>query len=131
MIITDEQIEQAKQHTMYMRYGNRRKPYHDHPDCIRLAVEWLAAQGRIKKPGTHRHGLKHYVESWAGRYVSADDVCVAGTLLGLQGRYPCFDISSRMTRPNLSRLEGIGEAMTHKNYLGRHNGVYSRLEAEV
>lgn len=125
MTITDEQIEQAKQSTRYTG-----KPVHEHPDCIRIAAEWLSAQRRIKQPTSREHGLKHIIEAWAGRYVSHFDVEVAATLLGLQGRYPYYDISSRLTRPRLTRLEGIGEAMKHRGYLASpwHVDVYARPE---
>ena len=126
MNITDEQIDREKQHTMYTDTA-----HHEHPDCIRIAVQWLAAQQWVKRPNRRAlRPIKHIIESWAGRYVSEADVCVAATLLGLQGRYPYFNISSRLTRPNLSRLEGIGEAMTQKNYLGHYGEVYSGLEEE-
>jgi len=77
------------------------------------------------------HSLKHIIEAWGGRYVSYFDVEVAAALLGLQGRYPFYDISSKLTRPSLSRLEGIGEAMKHRGYLSRpwHRDVYSIDEA--
>lgn len=127
MTITTEQIEQAKRRTRY-----RGTPYHQHPDCIRIAVEWLAAQRRMKNPTSREHSLKHIIESWAGRYVSHSDVEVAAVLVGLQGHYPFFNISSSLTRPNLSRLEGIGEAMAHKNYLLNpwHSNVYAVVEEE-
>ncbi len=119
--IPDEQIEEASRRTRYAS-----KPYHQHPDCIRIAAEWLDAQRRLKAPAVGRGGwhLKHIIEAWAGRYVSQSDVEVAATLLGLKGRYPFYDISSRLTRPKLSRLEGIGEAMTQIGYLTSHQDVY-------
>lgn len=116
MNITNEQIEAAKANTNY----TTGKPHHEHPDCIRIAVEWLAAQRQIKRP-TRRaflcFPLKHIIESWGGRYVSRDDVEVAALLLGLQGQYPRFNISSRLTRPSSKRIQGVGQAMTHEIYL--------------
>lgn len=43
--LTNEQIEEAKQRTQFTA-----KPYHEHPDCIRIAAEWLDAQRRLKAP---------------------------------------------------------------------------------
>ena len=127
MFLTDEHIELGKQQTVYTLNPAR----HEHSDCIRIAVAWLEAQKRLKNPSFGRggHPLKHIIESWAGRYVSQNDVEVAATLLGLLGAYPYFNISSRLTRPSLLRLDGIEQAMKHKNYLGWYDAAYSRLEA--
>lgn len=122
MKFTDEQIEEAKRRTLYTS-----KPHHEHPDCIRIAAEWLAAQQRIQKPSNYRYGIKQFVEAWAGRYVSASDVEVAATLLGLEGWYPCYNIHKRRTLPHLSRLVGIFEAMTQMDYR-RHLGRYTWIE---
>lgn len=129
MNITNEQIEAAKANTNY----TTGKPHHEHPDCIRIAVEWLEAQKRLKNPSFGRggHPLKHIIESWAGRYVSRDDVEVAANILGLQGAYPYFNISSRLTRPNLTRIQGIDQAMTHKIYLGKYDHAYALMEGEL
>jgi hypothetical protein len=119
MHVSDDQIEEAKRRTHYSNHSNTGEPNHEHPDCIRIAVQWLDAQRRLKSPAVGRGGwpLKHIIESWGGRYVSMNDVEVAATILGLRGIYPYFNISSRLTKPSLSRLEGIEEAMKHPNYL--------------
>ena len=125
MNFTDEQIRAACMATTYTT-----KPHHEHPDCIRIAFEWLAAQQMTSRPSRRAAWpIKHLAESWAGRYVSEADVCVAATLLGLLGRYPHFSISSRLTRPSMSRLRNIGEALTQKNYLfSDYDDCYSRFE---
>lgn len=71
---------------------------------------------------------KHFIEAWAGRYVSQSDVSVAAVLLGLQGSYPRFNISSRLIRPSLARLEGIGEAGAHPGYRARPQNIYKHDE---
>ena len=65
--------------------------------------------------------LKHYIEEWAGRYVSTSDVEVAATLHPeINGQYPFYNISSRLTEPSVSRLENIGEALTHNSKRSNH-----------
>lgn len=127
MSLTIQQIEEAKRHTVYTD-----EAYHEHPDCIRIAVAWLAAQKRLKHPAKKGccFALKHVIESWAGRYISSSDVEVAAHLLGLKGEYPDYNFSRRLTRPGLWRLEGIESAMTMENYLGQYEDAYSSLETE-
>ena len=122
-------IEKAKAKTRY----SENPPYHEHQDCIAIAIEWLSAQKRTKRPGKRTAPpLKHIIESWAGRYVSQSDVEVAATVLNIPGRYPHYAISQKMIKPSLSRLDGIGEAMTQLNYCNtnyRYQADEDHLEA--
>lgn len=99
-----------------------RAPYsadrlHEHPDCVRLAYEWLDAQTKTKAPNRRFRPLKHIIEHWAGRYVSASDVEVAAAMHpDIIGRYPYYNISQRMVQPNPRRFAGIGQAMAHGHY---------------
>ena len=86
---------------------------HEHPDCVRIAFAWLDAQTRIKSRLKAQVALKHLIERWGGRYVSSHDVQVAAGLLGLEGDYPFYNLSSRFTWPDRARLKGVGEAGAH------------------
>lgn len=124
-MFTRQQIAEAKA-TAAVANG-----FHQHDDCILIACQWLDAQKRVKKPNQQSWSrpLKHIIESWAGRYVSSDDVTVAAHLLGLKGTYPRFNISTRFTLPSTRRLEGIGEAMRHQSYRENHDiNTYARIE---
>lgn len=102
-----------------------------HDDCIRIAHQWLGAQTKTKAVTRVDRQLKHYIETWGGRYVSESDVQVAAEILKLQGTYPCFNISRRLTLPSDARLAGIGEARTQAYRLtARHiKEVYSTKES--
>ena len=94
--------------------------HHGHLDCIRLAAAWLMAQQPIKSPTYSCLGIKHRVEREVGRYVSADDVTVAGNVLGLTRivrGIPFLTISRRTTKPAPERFLGIGEYMQHPHYI--------------
>ncbi|MBM9515039.1 hypothetical protein [Desulfogranum marinum] len=127
---TDAEIEQAKRATNYI---DNDTAYHQHPDCIRIAYQWLDAQTKTMQPNK-RSGwaIKHLIERWGGRYVSQSDVEVAAHLHpDIEGRYPYFNISSRLMDPNISRLEGIPEAFQHMNYRDQHDfptRIYKRTE---
>ncbi len=109
-MLSDTDIEAGKKRTKYSLRGD---PHHEHNDCIRIAYEWLDAQVKTKERSNKKHDLKHIIEQWGGRYVSQADVDVAAELHPeIRGKYPYFNISSRLTRPSKSRLEGIGEAFT-------------------
>lgn len=114
-MLSDNEIEAAKART---RYSLLEGPHHEHNDCIRMAYEWLDAQPKLEKPNTRRTwALKHLIEKWAGRYVSTTDVDVAAELHpDITGKYPHFNLSSRLIWPNERRLSGIGEAGKHPNY---------------
>lgn len=117
-MISDSEIETAKRRTEY-RLESR---LHPHNDCIRIAYEWLDAQKKIKSPTKKQFALKHLIEKCAGRYVSSSDVCIAAELhTEIFGRYPFFNISSRLVEPSLERLNGIEEAMKHMNYRETHD----------
>ncbi|XQU09213.1 hypothetical protein P4544_05405 [Halomonas sp. LY9] len=117
-MISKEEISSAKLRTKYSLDSQ----LHQHDDCVRIAYEWLDAQKKIKNSAKKPFGLKHLIENWAGRYVSNSDVCVAAELHpDIDGKYPFFNISSRLTEPSLQRLNGIGEAMKHKNYRDSHD----------
>ena len=116
-ILTDEQIEEAKQRVHY----TTGQPLHQHNDCIRIAYEWLDAQQTINTAQKHGFALKHLIEKWGGRYVSQSDVEVAAYMHpAIRGAYPFFNISARLTLPADDRLDGIGEAHTHSNYREQH-----------
>jgi hypothetical protein len=100
---------------------------HEHPDCIRIAYEWLSAQYRTKVVYKRHLPLKHIIESWAGRYVSKDDVVVAAKVLRMNGEYPNYNISKRLVKPCRQRLEKIESAQTQKNYSEMYE-IYKRDE---
>ena len=115
-MITDKEIEDAK---LQVEYRNN-PPHHEHNDCIRMAYEWLDAQQKTKSPTKKTYAIKHLIEAWAGRYVSTSDVEVAAYLHPvINGRYPHYNISARLTEPSTTRLEGIEEAFKH-DYRGNH-----------
>ena len=124
MTLSAEQIAAAKRTTTYRSEDE----HHEHDDCIRLAYEWLDAQVKTKGIGRTQHPIKHYIETWAQRYVSTADVIVAASLHpDVRGRYPYFNIRSPAVRPHPRRLAGIGEAGKHK--YERYKDVYSTDEA--
>lgn len=104
--------------------------FSESPDSVRIAFQWLDAQLTRKTPAQWFHlPLKHVIESWAGRYVSTHDVITAAHLHPrIVGRYPAFNLSHHLTLPSVQRLEGIGEAFTHRQYLGSYAPSYSRAE---
>jgi hypothetical protein len=113
VVLTDEQIEQAKGRTNY----TTGEPLHQHNDCIRIAYEWLDAQIKTVSPTKRGFALKHLIEKWGGRYVSQSDVEVAAQMHPkVKGKYPYYNISARLVLPAEERLRGIGEAFTHSNY---------------
>ncbi len=116
-MISDKEIENAKKNTYYTLDDHSIQ----HNDCIRIAYEWLDAQKNIKSKIKMEYPLKHMIENWAGRYVSITDVDIAAYLhKGIEGEYPYYNISSRLTEPFKGRLEKIGEAFQHQNYRENH-----------
>ena len=114
-MITSTDIENAK------RRLHLKDPNHQHEDCIRIAYEWLDAQKKLKNPRSSHAALKHYIEEWAGRYVSRSDVEVAAEIHPLiKGHYPSYNLSSRLVEPSLSRLDNIAEANTQSHYRENH-----------
>lgn len=124
-MLTDEEIERAKRETKY----TNQSPRHEHPDCIRIAYEWLDAQKKIASHMRRTMPLKHIIEKWGGRYISTSDVEVAAVLHPeIKGTYPHYNISSRLTEPSTDRLKGISEAFKH-DYRDRHDKkLYSLTE---
>jgi hypothetical protein len=115
-MLTDQEIEAGKART---RYSLGDDILHEHPDCIRMAYEWLDAQRLVKTSKARTRPVKHLVEKWAGRYVSTSDVEVAATLHPrIVGAYPRFNLSARLVLPNDRRLAGIGQAFS-QNYRDR------------
>lgn len=124
--ITDEEIAVAKMRATYTHSD----PRHEHNDCIRIAYEWLDAQLLIKSHQKTGMDLKHLIENWAGRYISTSDVEVAAHLHDdINGTYPHYNISSRLTEPSIERLVGITEAYKHskREY---HKADYYRFVEE-
>lgn len=124
-MLTDEQIEHGK-----TKAPITLEHHHEHNDCIRLAYEWLDAQQKLKNTTSKRWALKHVVEKWAGRYISQSDMEVAAWLHPeIKGKYPYFNISSRLTLPSENRLIGIGEAGTQLNYREQFDTkIYKQIE---
>lgn len=122
--ISDHNIEEAKAITNYTE-----TIYHEHPDCIRIAYQWLDAQQITLRRVRYAFPLKHIIESWAERYVSQADVEVAATMHPfIKGEYPYYFISSNLTEPDASRLKDISEALTQDNYRSSGSEVYKRSE---
>lgn len=116
-MLTDQEIQQA-----INKISKNPNNLHEHPDCIRIAYAWLDAQKKIQNSCSKLYPIKHYIEKWAGRYVSENDVEVAAYLHPeIKGTYPKFNISSNLTEPRRSRLIGISEAMTQLNYHNNHD----------
>ena len=116
-MLSDSEIENAKKETKY----SHGQPHHEHNDCIRMACEWLDAQKKTKGHIRKSYDIKHLIEKWAGRYVSQSDVEVAASLhADIKGKYPYFNISSRLTEPSKNRLNNISEAFKH-DYQKRHD----------
>lgn len=125
-MLSDSEIEQAKRKTKY----SSKETNHEHLDCIRIAYQWLDAQKKIKGKSTKTMPLKHIIERWGSRYVSRSDVEVAATLHPeIDGEYPHFNISARLTEPSKGRLEGISEAFKH-DYGSRHDSMMYSLHEE-
>lgn len=125
-MLTDERIQAAKTTTLY---SSSERPLHEHNDCIRFAYEWLDAQvktkGKLKTPLQ----IKHLIERWAGRYVSTADVDVAASLHpDVQGQYPYFNISSRLTNPSAARISMLGQAFTQDQNERHDLSKYARSE---
>lgn len=122
-MLTDKQIDDAKVKLRILDAN------YEHNDCIRIAYEWLDAQTKTKAPRDVVDLLKHLIEKWAGRYVSASDVEVAASLHPqIMGKYPRFNISSRLTEPSVERLKSIGQANTQGQRENHNPKAYKRRE---
>ncbi|MGE8653528.1 MAG: hypothetical protein ACN6NV_07235 [Acinetobacter gandensis] len=116
-MLTDQEIQLA-----ISQVSKNPDNLHEHPDCVRIAYAWLDAQKKIQSACRQSYPIKHYIEKWAGRYVSESDVEVAAYLHPeIKGKYPNFSISSNLTEPSRSRLISISEAMTQLNYHNSHD----------
>lgn len=125
-MLSAEQIAAAKKDFRYSHPGD---VFHEHDDCIRLAYEWLDAQNIRATPSKEFRPLKHIIERWAGRYVSQDDVEIAASLHPrIRGKYPNFNLSTRLVLPSDRRLEGIGEALTQDYRARLDPQVYAMRE---
>ncbi|MFI7801268.1 hypothetical protein PSFL_23650 [Pseudomonas sp. DD1] len=125
-MLSDKQIDDAIK-AAPPAPGESRQP--EHRDCIRFAYEWLDAQTKTKGIQKIPFDLKHLIQRWAGRYVSSSDVEVAAYLHPeIRGRYPYFNISSRLTSPSINRISNLGETYTQTK--GEHHDLarYSRSE---
>lgn len=124
-MLTASEIAGGKARTAY----SLDEEHHEHDDCIRIAYEWLDAQRKTKSAIKSGRPLKHLIEKWGGRYVSTTDVEVAATLHPeIQGKYPYYNISTRLTRPSDRRLDGIDQAFT-QGYRDRINeAAYKVIE---
>lgn len=132
MILTDQEIEKAKQEIINIRDGIS----HRHNDCVRIAYEWLNAQKKRKSIsmsyGSHIKGM---IKMWAKRFVGIDDVLVAAHLhpeiiICIRCANPRFNLSLKYTIPSYDRLYGIGEANKH-NYTERIEQHYSYIEQSI
>lgn len=123
-MLSDADIEEAKFRTKYSQ-----EAHHEHNDCIRMAYQWLDAQNNVKLAARRWRPLKHIIEKWAGRYISQTDVEVAAVLHPkITGRYPDFNLSTRLVMPNDRRLQGLGEALS-QGYRDRlEPGTYKIIE---
>ena len=125
-MITDEQIECGKKE---VSYSLREDPVHEHHDCVRIAYAWFDAQTKLGNSTKRTPSLKHKIEKWAGRYVSTADVELAAYLHPeIHGTYPRFNISTRLTLPSDSRLNGISEAFTQEYRCRFDASIYSAHE---
>lgn len=124
-MLTDIEIKIAKSKVGKSTSDN----YHEHNDCIRIAYEWLDAQTKIKRRVHKEYSLKHLIERWAGRYISRDDVEVAAFLHpDIEGEYPFYNISSRLTLPDIKRLAEIPEAFTQGQHENQSYNEYAVIE---
>lgn len=118
--MTDDQIAQACAEMEETLRGQAMTPFHEHPDCVRIAWQWLDAQKKLtRRFSGYGRPIKHLIERWAGRYVSECDVAVAAHMHpDVFGTYQGnFNLPARLIIPCLDRLDGIGQAMTQPNYL--------------
>ena len=125
-MITEEQIECGKKE---VNYSLNEPPFHEHHDCVRIAYAWFDAQAKLGNSTKRTPSLKHIIEKWAGRYVSTADVELAAHLHPeIHGRYPRFNISTRLTLPSGSRLKDISEAFTQVRRYRIDPSIYSAHE---
>ena len=109
---TMDEIKNAKEKTSYIL-----PPTHSGEQQVLMAYQWFDAQNKIKNENKKLFDYKHTIEQWCGSYISTSDVEVAATLHpDVFGSYGSYNISSRLVKPNDSRLLDIPEAFMHKYY---------------
>jgi len=69
-----------------------------------------------QEPNRASHADEARRRSLGGLYIHRDAVIVAARMLGLDGYYPCFNISKSLIRPNKHRLKRIETAGAHQLY---------------
>jgi len=93
--------------------GYKRKIVCSSPRGIRICQAWLDAQERTeeKQPKKSLELAKRQIwdqiERWSKQLVTTDDIKIAAKLLGLTGKFPMYNLSSKRTLPSLKRLESI------------------------
>jgi hypothetical protein len=91
-------------------------------DAILIAYEWLDAQEKIRSINENNIALKHQIENWASRYVSASDVEVAAALHpNIIGSYQFYNISKKYILPNKNRIKHIPSAFKMSYSLNEDN----------
>lgn len=125
-------LEQIAAGKLITKYDDPSNVVHEHPDCFRIAYEWLDAQVTIVGYSTRCRPLKTMIESWAGRYVSKANVEVAAQLHArISGRYLYdFNLDNRLISPCCSRLLSIPEALT-QDYREKHNEADYTLKETI
>jgi hypothetical protein len=125
-MITTQQVQDAMECAPRALAGNPTSE-----KGIRIAYEWLDAQRKTK---SQSHGLakaKGIIEVWSASYVSVTDVEIAESLhpdVTLAGSY--LNLSKRLTRPNIRRLEGIVDLETSPTIGATHEAYpYSQHES--
>jgi len=109
-MLTDKQIEDAKAKTKYSIPA-----HHEHNDCIRFAYEWLDAQRTIQGKTNCHFAIKQLVQHWAGCYVSTSDLEVAAEMHPqLRGKFPYFNLSSKLVFPSRERISMLSQAFTQE-----------------
>lgn len=99
-------------------------------DQVRVAYQWLDAQQKTKASQPHYMPLKHIIEQWAKHYVSANAVQLAANLhTEINGKYPNFNISSRLTFPRIERIGAL--AGRDPDYSDRYRDAYKVVEAQL
>jgi len=123
-MLTAKQIKDAKEN-LVLKFP----AHYEHDDCIRIAYEWLDAQKKTKNPRNVPHDLKHLITRWASRYVSRSDVEVAAYMHpDIIGDYPYYNISSRLTEPNIKRLVNIDQSNSQDQIIMHQSTDYKMKE---
>lgn len=131
--LSDEIIEAAKkdfEYSLASKIPFKKKPYkptHSSNDRIRAAYEWLDAQENTKIAISSHFPIKHMIESWAGFYVSREDVEIAAHLnSSIRGEYPYFNIRKALTLPSKKRIENL--TIKNEGYEMAYQDCYKKEE---